>query len=63
MKIKLEKYQDIEKLKKYLECELLINLEDCDAKTKIKIIDFLNGLVFQKGSLKKINRNEYEVII
>lgn len=63
MKIKLTKYQDIEKLKNNLENKFLINLEECDAKTRIRIIDFLSGLVFQKGTLKKISKKEYEVII
>ncbi len=63
MNIKLKKYRDIEKLKNNLENEFLINLEECDSKTRIRIIDFFSGLVFQKGTLKKISKNEYEVII
>lgn len=63
MIIKLEKYQDIEKLRVNLENEFVVNLEECDLKGKERIIDFLSGLVFLKGSLKKINKNEYRVVI
>ncbi len=63
MIIKLEKYQDIEKLRVNLENEFVVNLEECDLKAKERIIDFLSGLVFLKGHLKKINKNEYKVVI
>ena len=63
MKIKLKKYQDIENLKNDLENEFIINLEECDKKARVRIIDFLSGLAFQKGSLKKINKDEFQVII
>ncbi len=63
MIIKLEKYQDIKELRDNLKNEFVVNLEECDLKAKERIIDFLTGLVFLKGSLKKINKNEYKVII
>lgn len=63
MKININTYQDIEKLKNNFENEFIINIEKCDLKTKERIIDFLSGLVFLKGSLKKINKNEYKVVI
>ncbi len=63
MKIEIEKYQDIEKLRNNLENEFIVNLEKSDLKNRTRIIDFLGGMIFQKGSLKKLNKDEYEVII
>lgn len=63
MKININTYQDIEKLKNNFENEFIINIEKCDLKTKERIIDFLSGLVFLKGSLKKISKDEYKVVI
>ncbi len=61
MKIELEKYSDIEKLRNNLDKNCTINLSHCHPKVKLRIIDFLSGLVFFKGMLKKINKDEYQI--
>ena len=56
-------YSELEKIKELKENEFIVNLEDCSMSQRTRIIDFLSGLAFLNGSLKKINANEFEVKI
>lgn len=62
-KIKMNVYSELEKIKELKENEFIVNLEDCSMSQRTRIIDFLSGLAFLNGSLKKINANEFEVKI
>ncbi len=63
MKVVIEKYEDMEQLKNHLENDWIVNLEKCDIKTRRRVIDFLSGFAFLNGSLKKLNKDEYEVTL
>lgn len=62
-KIKIDSYSALEKIKELEENEFIINLEDCPINQRKRIVDFLGGLTFLNGSLKKMNSNEFEVKI
>lgn len=62
-KIKMEVYSELEKIKELKENEFIINLEDCSVQQRERIIDFLSGLTFLNGSLKKRNNCEFEIKI
>lgn len=62
-KIKIDVYSELEKIKEFKENEFIIDLKDCSMKQRERIVDFLSGLVFLKGSIKKLNNNEFEVKI
>lgn len=62
-KIKIDVYGELEKIKEFKENEFIIDLEDCPLKQRERIMDFLSGLTFLNGSLKKLNNHEFEIKI
>lgn len=59
--IKIKEYNDLKELKEINEKKFIMNLEECILSQKERVIDFLCGLTFFNGSMKKINRDEYEI--
>lgn len=59
--MKINHYNELEKLKG--EKQFIIDIKDANANIKIRIIDFISGLTFMNGNLKKIEQDTYEVII
>lgn len=55
----IEKYSDIEKI----EDNMIVDLSKLEPKIAIRVIDFLNGLTFKNGSLKKLESGKYLVKI
>lgn len=53
----IEKYSDIEKI----EDNMIVDLSKLEPKIAIRVIDFLNGLTFKNGSLKKLESGKYLV--
>lgn len=53
----IEKYSDIEKIKD----NMIVDLSKLEPKIAIRVIDFLNGLTFKNGSLKKLESGKYLV--
>lgn len=62
-KIKLNKYSDLEKLKELNENEFIVSLEECENKQRIRIMDFISGIAFLNGSIKKLNKDEFQIKI
>ncbi len=60
-KIKITSYNDLKELIK--ENEFIVDIKDVPLNQKSRIIDFLSGLTFINGSLKKESVDTYEVII
>lgn len=61
--IKINTYGELEKIKEIKEKKFIIDLEDCTSKQCERIIDFMCGLTFLNGSMRKLNKNEYEIKI
>lgn len=53
--------KDLKELSKIEERKFIINLEELKNTDKKSALYFLSGMVFNKGTLKKINANEYLV--
>lgn len=53
----IEKYSDIEKI----DDNMIVDLSKLEPKIAIRVIDFLNGLTFKNGSLKKLESGKYLV--
>ena len=53
----IEKYSDIEKI----EDNMIVDLSKLEPKIAIRVIEFLNGLTFKNGSLKKLESGKYLV--
>lgn len=62
-RMKMNAYGDLEKIKEIKENEFILDLEDCPLKPRERIMDFLSGLTFLNGSLKKLNNHEFEIKI
>lgn len=54
----LKKYQEIYDLCKK-EGSFIVDLKELDMKSKLRVIDFLSGLTFRHGLLKKISADTY----
>lgn len=54
----LKKYQEIYDLCKKEE-SFIVDLKELDMKSKLRVIDFLSGLTFRHGLLKKISADTY----
>ena len=54
----LKKYQDIYDLCKK-DGGFIVNLRELDVKARLRVIDFLSGLTFRHGLLKKISADTY----
>lgn len=61
--IKINNYNELENLKEIDETEFIVDLSETIVEQKSRIIDFLCGLTFLKGTVKKLERDTYEVII
>ena len=55
----IKNYSDLEKV----ENNMIVDLSELSPKLALRAIDFLLGLTFKNGSLKKISRDKYLVII
>ena len=55
----IKNYSDLEKV----ENNMIVDLNELSPKLALRAIDFLLGLTFKKGSLKKVERGKYLVII
>lgn len=61
--IKINTYSELEQFKKLNKKEFILDLKDCPANQTERIIDFMCGLTFLNGSMKKLNSCEYEIRI
>ncbi len=61
--IKINIFQEFEKLIEIKENEFIINLEDCPFHQRTRIVDIFGGLTFLNGSMKKLNNHEFEIKI
>lgn len=62
--IKIKKYSDVNNLnKEILKRSFTVDLKELQIKEKAKVIDFLNGLTFLNGSIKKINKDQFQIIV
>lgn len=58
--MKINSYNDVEKLAEMLkEKDVVIDLEDC--KDRIRVLDFISGITFYNGSVKKLTKDTFEV--
>lgn len=55
----IEKYGDLRNIKD----NMIVDLSKLNLKTKTRVIDFLAGLTFKNGSLKKLESNKFLVRI
>lgn len=63
-KIELNKFSELEKLGEILkENKIVIDLNNCDMKERIRIIDFFAGITFLNGSLEKLSPNEFKITV
>ena len=61
--IKINVFQELEKLREIKENGFIINLEDCPFHQRTRIVDFFSGFTFLNGSMKKLNNHELEIKI
>lgn len=59
--LKITNYNDVENIKKYLENDFIVDLEDCSSSVKRRVMDFLSGLLYLNGKLEKINKSQFIV--
>ena len=59
--LKITNYNDVENIKDYLENDFAVDLENCSISVKRRVMDFLSGLLYQKGKLEKVNKNQFIV--
>lgn len=59
--LKITNYNDIENIKNYLGNDFIVDLQDCSVPVRIRVIDFLSGLLYSNGKLEKINRDQFAV--
>lgn len=59
--IKIRKFSDIEDLANNLEERIIVDFSECENKIKIRALDFLTGLTFENGSLKKLSTSEFMI--
>lgn len=63
-KVELSSYLELEKLKDALQQNtIVVDVSNCNVKERIRVIDFLNGLTFFNGSIKKIKCNEFQITL
>ena len=55
----IEKYSDLEKV----EDGMIVDLTKLSPRMSVRALDFLAGLTFRNGSLKKIEKDKYLVKI
>lgn len=59
--LKITNFNEVENIKNYLGNDFIVDLEDCGISVKRRIMDFLAGLLYQKGKLEKVNKNQFIV--
>ena len=57
--MKIKKYSDLKKV----DDNMIVDITELDFKIARRVIDFLAGLTFKKGSLKKIEKGKFLVRI
>lgn len=64
-KIEINRFGEVEKFEEKLkqEKDFIIDLNNCDIKERIRIIDFFCGVAFLNGKIKKLSPNQFEVIL
>ncbi len=63
-KVELSSYLELEKLKDALQQNtIVVDVSNCNVKERVRVIDFLNGLTFLNGSIKKIKCNEFQITL
>lgn len=62
--IKINNFVELENIRESLnESKFIIDLEDAEITERKRIMDFFTGMTYLKGSIKKININEFEISI
>lgn len=62
--IKVNNFVELENIRESLnESKFIIDLEDAEITERKRIMDFFTGMTYLKGSIKKININEFEISI
>ena len=62
--IKVNNFVELENIRESLnESKFIIDLEDAEITARKRIMDFFTGMTYLKGSIKKININEFEISI
>lgn len=60
--MKIKSYNDIEKLGNLLkESDLVVDLSECELKTRTRVLDFITGITFYNGSIKKIDKDNFNI--
>lgn len=58
--MKINSYNDVENIAEILkEKDVVIDLEDC--KDRIRVLDFISGITYYNGSVKKLTKDTFEV--
>ena len=57
--MKIKEYSDLKKV----EDNMIVDITELDLKIARRVVDFLAGLTFKKGSLKKIEKGKFLVRI
>lgn len=55
--LNITKYSDINSIINNKETEILISLDKCDTKTKLRVIDFISGFSCKSGIFKKLKKD------
>lgn len=62
--IKINSHKDINSLISILEKDITtVDISGCSSSDKTKVIYFLSGATFNRGSLKKISKDQFVVAI
>lgn len=62
--IKIKEYNDVEKLGNLLkEKDIIVDLSECNNNLRVRILDFINGLVFYNGKIIKLDRDNFKVTL
>ena len=60
--ITINKLNDVYDIAKYNDC-FIVNLSNLSLNNRLRVIDFLFGISFKNGSLKKIDKDTFKVYI
>lgn len=60
-KIEINSFCELEKIKNLRGGECIVNLCNCSFRERLRIVDFLCGLTFLDGYIRKLSCNEFEV--
>ena len=63
-KIKINNFVELENIREELnDSKFIIDLEEAEIAERKRVMDFFTGMTYLKGSMKKINANEFEISI